>query len=69
MFGNAEAYERFMGRWSRFVAPLLVEFTGLPDHCRVLDLGSGTGSLSCVIAERNGQASVVGIDPSQEYVA
>jgi len=69
MFGNAEAYERFMGRWSRLVAPLLVEFTGLPDHCRVLDLGSGTASLSCVIAERNGQAKVVGVDPSQEYVA
>jgi len=65
MFGNAEAYERFMGRWSRLLAPLLVDFADLPDQCRVLDLGSGTGSLSCAIM----RANVVGIDPSQEYVA
>jgi SAM-dependent methyltransferase len=68
MFGNAEAYERFMGRWSRLVAPLLVDFTDPPDHGRVLDAGSGTGSLAFAIAERKAEARVLGIDPSQEYV-
>jgi hypothetical protein len=29
MFANAEAYERFMGRWSRLVAPLLVDFAAV----------------------------------------
>jgi hypothetical protein len=42
MFGDAEAYDRFMGRWSHLVAPLLVDFTGLPGTGRVLDVGSGT---------------------------
>ena len=69
MFGNAEAYERFMGRWSRLVAPLLVDFTDLPDRGRVLDVGSGTGSLAFAIAERKVRARVLGIDPSKEYVA
>jgi SAM-dependent methyltransferase len=69
MFGDAEAYERFMGRWSRLVAPRLVDFTDLPDRGRVLDVGSGTGSLAFAIAERNNHARVLGIDPSQEYVA
>jgi SAM-dependent methyltransferase len=69
MFGNAEAYERFMGRWSRLVAPRLVAFTGLPEQGRILDVGSGTGSLAFAIAEHNGRARVVGIDPSQEYIA
>ena len=69
MFGNAEAYEGYMGRWSRLVAPLLVEFTDLPDRGRYLDIGSGTGSLASAIAERKTSASVVGIDPSKEYVA
>ena len=69
MFGDAEAYDRFMGRWSHLVAPLLVDFTGLPGTGRVLDVGSGTGSLAFVIAERNKQSRVLGIDPSKEYVA
>jgi SAM-dependent methyltransferase len=69
MFGDAEAYERFMGRWSRLAAPLLVDFAGVPARGRVLDAGSGTGSLAFSIAERRPGASVVGIDPAKEYVA
>ena len=69
MFGDAESYERFMGRWSRIVAPRLVDFTGLPERGRTLDVGSGTGSLAFAIAERKSHAHVLGIDPSKEYVA
>jgi SAM-dependent methyltransferase len=68
MFGNAEAYERFMGRWSRVVASQLVDLTPVPAAGRVLDVGSGTGSLAFAIAERKGRTEVVGIDPSKEYV-
>jgi len=68
MFADAEAYERFMGRWSRLVAPQLVDFTGVPDQGRFLDVGSGTGSLAFALAERRPRAHVVGIDPSTEYV-
>ena len=69
MFGDAEAYERFMGRWSRLVAPRLVDFTGVPNRGRMLDVGSGTGSLAQAIAEREVHGRVVGIDPSKDYVA
>ena len=68
MFGDAEAYERFMGRWSRLVAPLLVEFAGIDDRGDVLDVGSGTGSLAFAILKLKPNCSVVGIDPSGEYV-
>jgi tRNA1(Val) A37 N6-methylase TrmN6 len=37
--------------WSSKLAPLLVDFTGLPDTGRVLDVGSGTGALAFSIAE------------------
>lgn len=69
MFSNAESYERFMGRWSRLVAPKLVEFSGLPAGGQVLDVGSGTGSLAFAVAERDARAQVDGVDPSKEYVA
>jgi ubiquinone/menaquinone biosynthesis C-methylase UbiE len=69
MFGDAEAYDRFMGRWSRLVAVPLLEFADIPNAGRVLDVGSGTGSLAFAIAERKPRCYVVGIDPSKEYVA
>jgi trans-aconitate methyltransferase len=69
MFADAEAYERFMGRWSRLVAPQLVDFTDVPDRGRLLDVGSGTGALAFALVERKPHAHVRGIDPSKEYVA
>lgn len=68
MFGNAQAYEQFMGRWSRLLAPSLVEFANVPDEARVLDIGSGSGSLSFAIARNRPRSQVSGIDPSAEYV-
>jgi ubiquinone/menaquinone biosynthesis C-methylase UbiE len=69
MFGNAESYERFMGRWSRLVAERLVDFAQLPERGHVLDIGSGTGSLAFEIARQKSGVRVTGIDPSGEYVA
>jgi SAM-dependent methyltransferase len=69
MFANAEAYERFMGRWSRLLAPLLLEFANIPDGARVLEVGSGTGSLSLEIAARLPHSHILGIDPSEAFVA
>src|SRR3954447_6576136 len=68
MFADAEAYERFMGRWSRVVAPQLLDFADPRGSNRFLDVGSGTGSLAFTLAERQPRASVQGIDPSREYV-
>lgn len=69
MFGDAEAYNRFMGRWSALLAPLLVDFAGIPDRGRVLDVGSGTGALAFAVTGKKPHCNVVGIDPSKEYIA
>lgn len=69
MFEDAEAYDRFMGRWSRILAPRFVDFSEAPDGGRILDAGSGTGSLAQAIAERKTHGRIVGIDPSPKYVA
>jgi len=68
MFGDAEAYERFMGRWSRLLAPLLVDFANPPNSGYVLDVGSGTGALAFAIAKLRVRCHVLGIDPSNEYI-
>jgi SAM-dependent methyltransferase len=69
MFSEADSYERFMGRWSRSIAPLLVEFSDVNDGGAVLEVGSGTGALAFVVRDATTTTSVVGIDPSREYVS
>jgi SAM-dependent methyltransferase len=69
MFSEAEAYERFMGRWSRQLAPVLVSFAGVTDGDAVLDVGSGTGALAAAVALAAPSSSIVGIDPAAAYVA
>jgi len=69
MFSESDAYERFMGRWSRALAPRLVRFAGVRDGERLLDVGVGTGALTEAVAAAAPRGTVVGIDPSEGYVA
>ena len=69
VFDESDAYQRFMGRWSRQLARPLIDFTDIADGGRILDVGSGTGSLAFAVADTKARAQVVGIDPSKEYVA
>jgi SAM-dependent methyltransferase len=69
MFSEAQAYEHFMGRWSRRLAPLLVRFAGVRDGDTVLDVGSGTGALTAAVAQVAPSSRIVGIDPAEPYVA
>ncbi len=68
MFEVAEAYEVIMGRWSRQLAPLVVEFVGVRDDDTVLDAGCGTGSLSATLAKITRASKIVGIDPSKGFI-
>src|SRR5438270_800767 len=67
-FQNPEAYEKVMGRWSRRLAPLLIQFGGLANGDRVLDVGCGTGSLTFSVPQMAEVASVIGIDLTEAYV-
>ena len=69
MFSAGDAYERFMGRWSRELAPLLVTFAGVRDGNVVLDVGSGTGALTAAVAAVAPSSRIIGIDPAAPYVA
>jgi len=68
MFSRADAYERFMGRWSRQLAPALAKYSEVNDGGAVLDLGSGTGALAFAVRDATTTTRVLGIDLSPEYV-
>src|ERR1051326_5955202 len=66
---DADAYDRFMGRYSRPLAVPFADFVGLPLDGRVLDVGCGSGALTAELARRAGPGRVTAVDPSEEYVA
>jgi ubiquinone/menaquinone biosynthesis C-methylase UbiE len=68
MFSNAAAYDSFMGRWSRRLAPVFVEFAQVRDGNTVLDVGCGTGILTQAIAAVTRSSEIAGVDPSPSFV-
>ena len=62
------AYEDFMGRWSRRLAPLFVAWLRIPRGAHWLDVGCGTGALTRAICGDADPASVVGCDPSEPFI-
>jgi len=66
---DGEGYELQMGRWSRRLAPRLIEFAGTRGPLKVLDVGCGTGSLGLCLAEDPDIVSVRGLDICPPYVA
>lgn len=67
-FTNAKGYERYLGPWSSSLAPRFINFAAVQDGDRVLDVGSGTGSLALALAASTSRSEVVGIDPSVPYI-
>lgn len=63
-----EAYEAYMGRWSRELAKAFVSWLGEPPAAHWLDVGCGTGALTSAICELGAPASVVACDPSAPFV-
>jgi SAM-dependent methyltransferase len=68
-YSNPSAYQHFMGRWSLRLAPLFVDFAGVEDGQRVLDVGCGTGSLSTALMSVGPNVRVAGVDPVPDYVS
>jgi len=60
-------YDYLMGRWSRVISPLLVDFASVRDGDNVLDIGCGTGSLTCALLESGPEIRVTGIDSSAHF--
>ncbi|HEX4802623.1 MAG TPA: methyltransferase domain-containing protein [Myxococcaceae bacterium] len=64
-----DAYELYVGRWSRRVASLFLRWLAIPPGRRWLDVGCGTGALCSAIIEACSPSLVVGIEPSEPFLA
>ncbi len=67
IWSNADAYESYIGRWSKLVASEFLGRLDAPTATRWLDLGCGTGALSAEVARR-GAHDVCGLDPAERFV-
>lgn len=67
-WASGDAYEPYVGRWSRLVAREFLLWLKAPENMSWLDVGCGTGALSRTILDMATPSLVQGIDSSQDYI-
>ena len=68
-FLAADAYDRFMGRYSVLLAPELADFATIAPGQRALDVGCGPGALTAELVRRLGADLVSAVDPSEPFIS
>lgn len=66
---QGDAYDRYIGRWSRQVAPPFLAWLATPPELRWLDVGCGTGALCAEILRQARPAALTGVEPSEGFLA
>jgi SAM-dependent methyltransferase len=68
-WNDGDAYEMYVGRWSRKTGKKFLSWLGAPSGLRWLDLGCGTGALTSQILRDQDPMSVVGVEPSVGFLS
>ncbi|HUY73341.1 MAG TPA: class I SAM-dependent methyltransferase [Candidatus Dormibacteraeota bacterium] len=68
VFNRATSYEPYVGRWSRLLGPVFLQWLAVAPGGRWLDVGCGTGALTEAILAGGQPVAVAGIDPSGEFI-
>lgn len=68
-FDDGEAYEDFMGGWSRLVGEDFLRWLAPPAGARWIDVGCGNGAFTELLLAQCAPAQVLGVDPSPEQIA
>jgi SAM-dependent methyltransferase len=64
---SADAYTRFMGRYSEPLAVRFADLAGVRRGQRALDVGCGPGALTAELVGRLGASAVCAVDPSGPF--
>jgi SAM-dependent methyltransferase len=67
-WNDGDAYEMYVGRWSRKTGKKFLSWLDTTNGLRWLDLGCGTGALTSQILHDHDPASVVGVEPSDGFL-
>lgn len=65
---RGDSYDRYVGRWSRRIAPRFLAWLAVAPGQRWLDVGCGTGALCAEIVERCSPARVSAVEPSEGFL-
>ena len=68
-WNSGDAYEPYVGRWSRFVADRVTSWLDVPKYSRWLDVGCGTCALTAVILNQTDRTGIMAVDPANEFIA
>ena len=67
-FDDGAAYDAFMGRWSRAVGPVFLDWLAAPKKAAWLDVGCGTGAFTTLIVKTCKPARVSAVDPGAAQI-
>jgi SAM-dependent methyltransferase len=69
VWASGDAYEPYVGRWSRLVARDFIDWLEAGSSQRWLDVGCGTGALTQTVLQRAAPTHILGIDQSDGFIA
>jgi SAM-dependent methyltransferase len=67
-FARGDAYEPYVGRWSRLIAREFIAWLNMPKGKAWLDVGCGTGALTQTVLQMANPAKVKGVDRSEGFI-
>ena len=67
-FADGEAYEHYVGRWSRQIGDMFLDWLSMRSGLHWVDVGCGTGALTEAILERTDPGKVTGVEPSKGFL-
>ncbi|MGN6538391.1 MAG: class I SAM-dependent methyltransferase [Mesorhizobium sp.] len=68
LWGAGDAYERYMGRWSRGIAPVFIRWLEVAPGGRWADIGCGTGVVTQAVLAACDPSEILGLDSSDIFL-